>query len=187
MAEPSTANVGTNYDDWFTITPEPWDVVAHLVPGGDRTAAATVEAAVLHAEPAQHGAMEKRLLRVLARADTTDEAKRFVCRMLALIGTSAAVPGLVALLNEIRTADIARYALDAIDDRAVDQAYRMALSSLTGAPKAGLIGSIAMRHDTAALGAMEEIARNPAEPSEVRVAAERAIQRLTANERSAAR
>ncbi len=175
-----------DYDQGFSATPDPWESIATLEHGGDWTPATTVQAAVLHAEPAQRGALEKRLLAVLARADVTDEARMFVCRMLALIGSAAAVPALVPLLAEMRTADIARYAMDAIDDRAVDEAYRATLAALSGPPKAGLIGSIALRGDTAALDALKAIARDPAETSDVRAAAGHAMERLTASERSAA-
>jgi hypothetical protein len=105
--------------------------------------------------------------------------------MLALIGTVSAVPALTDLLQREETADLARYALDAIDDEAVDEVYRDALPRLRGAAKAGLIGSIAARADTRALPHLRALADDPAEPSDVRVAAARAVERLTANERSA--
>lgn len=175
-----------NYDEWYSATPDPWAALARLEHGGDRTAATTVRSAVVHAGPAQQSAIERKLLDVLAREDATDTARMFVCRMLWLIGSATSVPALAALLDDARTADMARYALDAIDERAVDEAYRAALAKLSGAPKAGLIGSIALRGDGAALPAIEAIARDPVEDAAVRTAAQRAMERLTANERSAA-
>ena len=175
-----------DYDQWFSATPDPWETVARLEPGGDHTAATTLQSAVLQSEPGQWPALEKKLLALLQRPEASDTARMFVCRLLGLVGSSAAVPALVPLLRDVRTADIARYALDAIDSRAVDEAYRAALGVLTDAPKAGLIGSIALRRDAQALGAIEAIARDPAESPEVRTAAGHALERLTANERSAA-
>lgn len=185
-AEQSAESARRDYDAWFTATPDPWKEIARLEHGGDRTAASTVQAAVSHALPAQHRGMEQRLLSALAEPGLTEAGRMFVCRMLALIGSAACVPAVAPLLHDAVTADAARYALDPIDDPAVDAAYREALDKVGGAAKAGLIASIGFRGDGAARGKLEEIRRDGREPVAVRLAAERAIERLTAGERVSA-
>ena len=168
------------YEEKFAASPDPWAELAKLDHGTDRTFGSTVRVMVTNAEPAQRPAMETKLLAVLARPDATDVARMFVCRMLALIGSAASVPALTPLLLNPKTADAARYALDAIDDPSVDAAYRAALEKLTGAAKAGLIGSIALRGDTKSVPALTAIKDRSSEPEIVRTAAARALERLQA-------
>ena len=59
-------------------------------------------------------------------------------------------------------------------------ALRDALGTLKGAPKAGVIGSLAVRGDKKALPALKAIAADAAESAEVREAAERAATALSA-------
>lgn len=165
-------------DEWFTTTPDPWIEIARLDYGGDRSFATTVERLVRHAEPAQHAELETKLLAVLARAELTEAARALVCRMLGLIGSAASVPAVAALSQDDRTADDARRALDFIPSAAVDEAYRTALGKLSGAAKAGLIGSIATRGDRAAAAALAAIAADAKEPADVRTAAVRAAVQL---------
>jgi thioredoxin-like negative regulator of GroEL len=168
------------YEERFIASPDPWTEIGRLDHGTDRTFGSTVRAMVMNAEPAQRPAMETKLLAVLARTDATDVARLFACRMLALIGSAKAVPALAALLGDAKTVDAARYALDAIDDPSVDDAYRGALEKLSGPAKAGLIGSIALRGDAQAIPALTAIKGRTAEPQLVRTAATRALERLQA-------
>jgi hypothetical protein len=82
------------------------------------------------------------------------------------------------LLHDARTADAARYALDAIADPAVDEAYRTALENLGGSGRAGLIGSIAQRRDMKAVAALTRIQQDLTESAEIHAAATRALNRL---------
>lgn len=166
------------YEEYFVATPDPWSEVAKLEPGGDRTFATTVRAMVINAEPAQRPALETKLLAVLAAPALTDEGRMFACRMLALIGSETCVPALAALLGQERTAAAARYALDALDVPAVNDAYRGALGQLRGPAKAGLIGAIGLRGDTTALPLLNAIRHDSTEPEVVRTAATRALDRM---------
>src|SRR5688572_27100554 len=112
------------YEERFVASPDPWAEIVKLEHGGDRTYGPTVRAMVMNAEPAQRPAMETKLLAALADPKITEVGRMFVCRMLALIGSAKCVPALVPLLADAKTADAARYALDAIDDPAVNEAYR---------------------------------------------------------------
>ena len=168
------------YEEWFVASPDPWVEIVKLEHGGDRTFESTVRAMVMNAEPAQRPAMETKLLAALANPQITEVGRMFVCRMLALIGTAKCVPALVPWLSEEKTVDAARYALDAIDDAAVNEAYRVALGKLSGEAKAGLIGSIALRGDVGAVETLRAIKDAPSESAGVKTAATRAIERLTA-------
>lgn len=168
------------YEEQFVASPDPWAEIVKLDHGSDRTFGSTVRAMVMNAEPAQRPAMEAKLLAALAAPGLTPVGQLFVCRMLALIGTAKCVPAVAALLHDNATADAARFALDAIEDPAVDAAYRGALGKLGGNAKAGLIGSIAQRGDRGALEALKAVQADAKEPAAVRTAAARAVERLTA-------
>jgi hypothetical protein len=168
-------------DDWFRATPDPWDTIASLDYGADRTFASTVRSMIVNAEPAQRPVMETKLLQTLAKPSCTPAGRAFVCHLLALIGSAQCVPALAPLLRDPATADDARYALEPIAEPAVDEAFRAALGVLTGPAKAGLIGSIALRGDRQATAALATIEQNASEPAAVRAAATRALQRLRAS------
>lgn len=165
-------------ENWFINTADPWTQIALLQFGGDRTFATDAEQVIRHAQPHQHAQLEKKLLYVLARPELTEAGRAFVCRMLGLIGSTACVPAVSRLLNENETADVARLALDHIADQSVDEAYRTALSKLTGRPKAGLIGSLALRGAADLTAALQHIAADASERPEVRRAANRALTRI---------
>ncbi|MBI5382251.1 MAG: hypothetical protein HZA31_10160 [Opitutae bacterium] len=176
--EPAARTPFDEHYERYRATPDPWQELAKLEYGADRSYATTVAGLINNAEPAQRAGMEKKLLAVLIRSDCTAAARAFVCQMLARIGTAACVPALAALLRDAATADDARFALETLPDPAVDAALRDALSSLAGPAKAGLIGSIAIRNDKAALPALQSIAQDAAEPALVRETAARAVARL---------
>jgi hypothetical protein len=167
-------------NEWFTTSPDPWQEIVGLEHEGDRTFASTVNRMVVSAEPAQHAAMEAKLIGALAQPGLTEAGRLFICRMLGLIGSVACVPAVTPLLGDDRTAHAARIALDGIEDASVDAAYRSALGKLSGAAKAGLIGSIARRRDPEAVHALTAIAMDTAEDKDVRASAERAVEQLSA-------
>ena len=81
------------------------------------------------------------------------EAKEESCRALAQIGTKDAVPALAALLGSEELSHMARYALEPIPDPSVDEALRAALGQLKGRLLAGVLQSIGVRRDAAAVEA----------------------------------
>ena len=168
-------------EDWFITTPNPWTELVQLEYGADRTYATTIERMVLNAEPAQRPALEQKLITALAQPALRPAGRQFICRMLGLIGSAASVAALTPLLRADAMADAARLALDGISDNSeVDSAYRAALVHLSGPAKAGLIGSIALRGDKSALPELRSIAADEHQAKEVRTAALRAVDRLSA-------
>ncbi len=92
---------------------------------------------------------EAALIAVL-RSDAERKAKADACRLLAEKATAKAVPVLAALLDDEKLSHMARYALEPIDDPAVDAALREALGRVTGRQLIGVVGSLGFRRDAAA-------------------------------------
>lgn len=91
---------------------------------------------------------------VLQSPSSTVKEKTDACRQLAVTGGAAAVPALVALLPDETLNHMARYALETIPDRAVDDALRGALDTLSGRQLAGVIDSIGVRRDAKSIAAL---------------------------------
>ncbi|MHC4654030.1 MAG: ThuA domain-containing protein [Planctomycetota bacterium] len=107
--------------------------------------------------------IEKSLVGLL-QSDATPAAKQFTCRKLSIIGTSACVPALTAMLTkkpaskqEPHPADMARYALERISGAAVDAALREALLKTSGTAKVGIINSLGQRRDRKAVKALAKL------------------------------
>lgn len=188
-AEPSSAApaakpkkvVSANPADRYSgagSTPDPWDQCAQLTYGADRSFAWSVREQVIATPAEGHARIEEKLLKALATAGRTDAGLAFLCQMLAMVGSVKSVPALAPLLRDAQTADSARYALERIAGPEADAAFRDALPSLTGNLKAGLIGSIGVRGDTAAKAALAALKDAAGEPAIVREAATRALARL---------
>jgi HEAT repeat protein len=117
---------------------------------------------------------EAKLIADLQSGD--QKAKADACRVLAHVGTKAAVPALAALLTDEKNSHMARYALETIPDPSVDEALRAALSQTKGRLLAGVIGSLGVRKDAKAI---EPIAKFLSDPDkDVAQAAARALGKI---------
>jgi hypothetical protein len=159
-------------------TPDPWEACVRLEYGGDRSFAWSVREEIISTPPEGRGQAEAQLLKALARPGCTEAGRQFLCSMLALVGGAKSVPALTPLLRDPKSTESARYALEAIPGPEASAALRDALGALTGREKAGLIGGIAGRGDTAARSALAALKDNATEPAIVREAAGRALERL---------
>jgi HEAT repeat protein len=101
-------------------------------------------------------AQESQLLGVL-KSDASLEAKSAACRQLARIATKESVPTLASLLGDEKLSHMARYALETIPDPSVDEALRAALGTVPSRPRLGVIGSLGMRRDGKAVGAIAKL------------------------------
>jgi hypothetical protein len=160
------------------ITPDPWQECARLEYGADRSLAWTVRDQVTHAPSEERTRLEERLLKALGQPNCTAAGRAFLCEMLALVGTPKSVAVLAPMLRDPKTAEAARYAVQAIPGEEAASALRSALGALTGRLKAGLIGSIAVRRDTTIRAVLAGIKENPSEAAIVREAAARALDHL---------
>lgn len=129
----------------FKKTRDRWDVATKVEWGGDRSMQSELATVIRDADSSQWPSLEKRLLKVLASKDCTDQARDWVCRMLRLIGSPACVPALSVMLADPKRTDMARYALEVIPGKEADAALQAALGKLAGPAKTGLEGSIAAR------------------------------------------
>ena len=85
------------------------------------------------------------------KSDAPLEQKAAACRGLARFGDKDCVPVLAGMLGDEKLAHMARYALEPIPDKSVDEALRAALDRLDGKLLVGAIGSIGVRRDPAAV------------------------------------
>jgi len=101
-------------------------------------------------QPALRADLEKRMVAGL-NAPGTRDGKEFICRQLAIIGTSNAVPALESLLTDPGLSHMARFALVRIPDVSASTALKRTLQKTSGALKAGLLNSLAARKDSGSL------------------------------------
>jgi len=100
---------------------------------------------------------EAKLIAVLTSTDASRKDKIDACRQLAIIGSKDSIAPLAALLGNEELSHNARYALEPNPDPAVDEALRDALGRLKGQPLVGVIGSIGVRRDAKAVGALARL------------------------------
>ena len=126
--------------------------------GGDAKLLAPIDEAVVatHGDAAARKALELRLAAVLS-TKASRAAKNYVCRALRVIGTTASVPALAALLPDKELSHMARFALQSIPGPESAQALRDALPKLQGALKIGVIQSLGARQDAASVDALEPL------------------------------
>jgi HEAT repeat protein len=116
---------------------------------------------------------EAALIAVLQSADSSFKDKCDACRELGRVGTKQAVAPLAALLGDEKLSHMARYALEPIPDKSVNEALRSALESVNGLQLVGVIGSIGVRRDRQSTKSLAQLLRH--EDSCVAQAAARAL------------
>jgi len=118
---------------------------------------------------------ERDLIAVL-RSNTPKAKKADACKDLAVYGSTEAVPELAKLLSDEQLASWSRIALEAIPGAASDAALRKALDSLHGKLLVGVINSIGVRRDAAAVSPLIGHLRN--QDADVASAAAAALGRI---------
>jgi HEAT repeat protein len=112
--------------------------------------------ATSHGKPDDRQQIESRLIAAL-KENLSRDARDYVCRKLATVGTAAAVPALAGLLVNQESSHMARFALERIPAPEAAEALRDALPKVTGSLRIGIISSLGGRGDasaTAALGGL---------------------------------
>ncbi|HEX5106083.1 MAG TPA: PBS lyase, partial [Pirellulaceae bacterium] len=87
----------------------------------------------------------------LLQSDAPEADKALACKELSIVGSAAAVPELAKLLSSERLASWARTPLEAMPGAEADEALRKASESLEGKLLVGVINSIGVRRDAAAV------------------------------------
>jgi HEAT repeat protein len=106
-----------------------------------------------HADPVLRKDLERRLIAALS-SDISRDAKGYVCRKLALVGSPTAVPALSDLLTQEAHAHLARHALERIPGAEAAAALQDAISKVSGKLKLGVIGSLGARREAGAVRAL---------------------------------
>jgi len=118
---------------------------------------------------------EQESLAVL-RSTAAEAEKAAACKRLAVHGTAASATDLASLLSNEHLASWARIALEAIPGAEVDAALRKAAGSLSGRLLVGVINTIGVRRDAAAIILLESKLPDP--DPEVAAAAAAALARI---------
>lgn len=87
----------------------------------------------------------------LLQSASSLEDKAEACRLISISGDASAVPLLEPMLADEELSHMARYALEPMPGDEVDAALRRALSASSGVLKAGVISSLGIRRDSAAV------------------------------------
>lgn len=118
--------------------------------GQSRLPLTAIESAIhaAHGDPAVQRALAQRLTALLAQGCPID-AKRFICRQLAVIGDASAAPAAALLLADPATADIGQRLLESIPGPEAAAALATALDTLPDALKLGVIQVMGRRGDAA--------------------------------------
>jgi HEAT repeat protein len=103
---------------------------------------------------------ESSLLAVLG-SDAKAHEKAVACEKLAWVAGPEAVPALAALLGDEHLAAYARSGLEAIEDPGAGEALRNALPRLEGRLLAGVVNSLGVRRDAAAVPDLRTLALDP--------------------------
>jgi len=111
-------------------------------------------------DPAGRKQLEARLAAVL-RTGSPFPAKQYVCRKLSQIGTANSIPILAPLLLDPALSHPARFALERIPDPGAAAALRGALPRAEGNVKVGIINSLGVLKDAAAVGLLINLLANP--------------------------
>jgi HEAT repeat protein len=143
-------------------------IAAGALAGGCRTRPVAAPPAQSRTDP-----RETELCARLQAPDADLKAHVDACRELARIGSVRALPALAPLLTNAELSHMARYALEPVPGEAVNEALRQAANEAEGAVLAGLLTSLGVRRDTAAVSLL---ARHLTSPSpEIRRAAALAL------------
>ncbi len=136
-----------------------------------------------YGSPAKLKRIERGFIEFL-KSDATSASKQFVCRQLSIVGTEESADTLAGMLAEPQTSDIARYALERIPGRAVDEVLRSTLSKTTGKEKIGIISTLGVRGDNKSVSVLTAMVQdsNP----EIAAAAVSAIGQIAGEEAIAA-
>jgi HEAT repeat protein len=139
---------------------DPYEGLARFKFGDSRTPLALIEEQIRRSSPLQYKDIETKLLAVLKAPETTKDAKRYICRWLAVVGSEDCVPAVAPLLTDDDLSHPARMALEPLASPAAGAALRNALPKVHGRLLAGLIGSIGVRRDPVAVTALAGAAKD---------------------------
>lgn len=130
--------------------------------GTDRSPLAPIEDAVAssHGKESDRKDLESRLLKSL-ESDISRDAKDYVCRKLAIVGSAESVSALQKLLSLESHSHMARFALERISGLEATRALVESLANVSDALKGGVISSIGSRRDASAIATLASELKSP--------------------------
>ena len=148
-----------------------WAGIQTLKPGDDQGPALTMAWVVINAinDPDQRPVVAHRLAALLADEKTTVDSKIFICQQLFRVGTAAEVPLVAPLLLDAKVCDASRLFLERVDSPAAAEALRNALGKIEGRTRIGIVNSLSLKQDPAAVELIVKMTRD-ADPEMVRAA-----------------
>jgi uncharacterized protein len=136
-----------------------WQKLPAYRVGEDRACVLQLDAHIAQTakDAKQKQANAQRLAAVLAGADTTDDARLFICTQLARIGGDPEVPAVATLLNrgDKRSTQMACVALSGIDTETARAALRDGLHAAKGDAVLDLLEAVATVRDSRAVDLVE--------------------------------
>ena len=116
--------------------------------GTDMAVLAPIEEAATKtgSDPTLREDLEKRLIAALENPLSRD-AQDYVCRKLATVASTAAIPVLSKLLLKDESSHMARFALERIPNAEASAALRDALTNVSDQSRIGIISSLGTRRD----------------------------------------
>ncbi|MCE9545852.1 MAG: PBS lyase [Planctomycetia bacterium] len=121
--------------------------------------ASTATMALAAADPSASKEKERQSIAVL-KSDSPKAEKAMACKRLAVYGSKDAIPLLAPLLADEQLASWSRIALEAIPGPEADEALRDAMPKLNGKLLIGVINSIGVRRDAAAVDGLSAQLKN---------------------------
>jgi HEAT repeat protein len=107
------------------------------------------------------------LIAILQSSSASPHDKDAACAELKRIGTTQSISALASLLTDAELSHSARYVLEAMSAPEVGRALLGALDKTSGALRVGIINSLGVRRDRAAIPALTELAADPEAASAV--------------------
>jgi hypothetical protein len=129
----------------------------------------------------------------VSTAKSTFDCKQFACKQLAIVGGPDEVSAIAPLLLDADTADIARYALEPMDNEEAGKALLNALDDAPPSARAGIINSLGRRGSERAVGAIarciddaDPVVASAAIHALGAIGGNKAVKRLSASSKSVA-
>ena len=137
-----------------------WQAMARYEYGQDLKPLLAIDREVIAVSngPEKRQACAARLAALLTDPKTTLPAKQFICQKLQAVGTPDQAPLLGKMLDNAKTAKMARMALEQIPGEASLAVLRAGLKKYKGRLLVGLINSLATRRDASSIGALKTLA-----------------------------
>ena len=137
---------------------DPYQALAKWEFGQSRQPLAKIDEQIRKTAPADYKTIEAKLLPVLKSAETSKDAKRSICRWLAVVGSADCIPAVAALLSDADLSHPARMALEPMASPVAAAALRDALPNVKGKLLVGVLASIGARRDAEAVNALRGLA-----------------------------